>query len=354
MRVLNYLELAGRLERAGIGTAAAQQRQALAPIEEVEVLTQPWAGDGPGDLARQLLRGRVFTEYDIAHCNMIGPGSVAVARHARHRGHPLVLHAHVTAEDFAESFRGSTQIAPVLHRYLRWFYNQADLVLCPSEYTKRTLQEYPVATPIETITNGVDLDSIEGHESLRDRYRDRFDLDGVVVFAVGNVFERKGLTTFCKTAERTDLDFAWFGTYDTGPQASSTVRQWVNNPPENVTFTGWVEDKRGAFGAGDIFLFPTKVENQGLVVLEAMAAGKAVVVRDIPVFEEFFTDGEDCLKCETTAEFVDAVERLAADPELRDALGTAAQETAAAHSLDRVGEELTRIYRDLLTETPTA
>lgn len=353
MRVLNYLELADRLDRAGIGTAAAQQRQALAPIEDVEVRTRPWAGDDATGLARHLLRGQVFTDYDLAHCNMIGPGSVAVAHHARRRDRPLVLHAHITAEDFAESFRGSTRLAPALRRYLRWFYNQADLVLCPSEYTKHTLEDYPVTTEIRTITNGIDLDSIDGHESLRDPYRDRYDLDGVVVFAVGNVFERKGLTTFCEVAQRSDHEFVWFGTYDTGPQAAATVRDWVTDPPENVTFTGWVEDKRGAFGAGDIFLFPTKVENQGLVVLEAMAAGKAVVLRDIPVFEEFFTDGEDCLKCETTAEFVAAVDRLAADPELRAQLGAAAQETAAAHSLDRVGTELATIYRELVADTPT-
>lgn len=350
VRILNYLELADRLDRAGIGTAAAQQRQALAGVESVEVITRPWAGDTPRRVLKSVAEGRVFREYDIAHCNMIGPGSIAVARHATHTGRPLVLHAHVTKEDFAESFRGSTHVAPVLGRYLRWFYNQADLVLCPSEYTKSVLEAYPVTPPIRPISNGVDLASIEGHDELRDTYRDRYDLDGVVVFAVGNVFERKGLSTFCEVARDTTHDFAWFGTYDTGPHASSTVRHWVRDPPANVTFTGWVEDKRGAFGAGDVFLFPTKVENQGLVVLEAMAAGKAVVLRDIPVFEEFFTHGEDCLKCSTHAEFVDAVDRLAADPDLRAALGESARHTAATHSLDRVAEELVTVYESLLAD----
>ena len=46
-----------------------------------------------------------------------------------------------------------------------------------------------------------------------------------------------------------------------------------------------------------------------------MACGKAVVLRDIPVFEEFFTDGEDCLKCESRAEFRAALDRLAENPD---------------------------------------
>ncbi|AUV81495.1 glycosyl transferase family 1 [Salinigranum rubrum] len=347
MRVLNYLELASHLDRSGIGTAADQQRAALRTTD-VEVLTTPWKGDSPVAAAEYALRGRgAFREYDVAHCNLIGPGTLAVARHARRKRVPLVLHAHVTREDFAESFRGSTYVARPLGRYLRWFYSQADLVLCPSEYTRRILESYPVEAPIRPMTNGVDLDSLTGFESLRDEYRERFDLEGMVVFAVGNVFERKGLSTFCELAEETEYDFAWFGPYDTGPHASSTVRYWVENS-ERVTFTGWVDDKRGAFAAGDVYLFPTKNENQGIAVLEAMACGKACVLRDIPVFEEFYTHGEDCLKCETHEEFRAALRRLNADPELRERLGENARETASEHSLDRVGERLVEAYEDVL------
>jgi glycosyltransferase involved in cell wall biosynthesis len=348
LRALNYLELESRLDRSGIGTAADQQRAALARTD-VEVVTSPWRGGSPARAGVSAVTGRgAFRDYDIAHCNLIGPGSLAVARHARRNGVPLVLHTHVTREDFAESFRGSTAVGPVLGRYLRWFYSRADLVLCPSEYTKSVLESYPVEAPIRSMTNGVDVESLSGYEDLRDEYRDRYGLDGMVVFAVGNVFERKGLTTFCELARETNYDFAWFGPYDTGPHASKTVRRWVTDPPENVTFTGWIDDIRGAFGAGDVYLFPTKNENQGIAVLEAMACGKAVVLRDIPVFEEFYTHGHDCLKCSTREEFRRALALLARDPDLRRRLGENARETAREHSLDRVGERLATTYRELI------
>jgi 1,2-diacylglycerol-3-alpha-glucose alpha-1,2-glucosyltransferase len=352
VRVCHYLELEGRLDRSGIGTSVDHQRQAL-EMTNVDVTTSPWHDDHPAWAAlNRAAGGDFFDEFDLAHCNMIGPGSVAVARRAAAEDVPLVLHSHVTREDFAESFRGSNHLAGPLGYYLRWFYSQADLVLCPSEYTKGVLESYPVEAPIKPVTNGVDIDALDGFERFREEYRDRFDLEGMTVFAVGNVFERKGLTTFCELARSTDFDFAWFGPYDTGPQASRAVRKWTGNPPANVTFTGWIDDIRGAYGAGDVYLFPTKAENQGIAVLEAMACGKAVVLRDIPVFREFYTDGEDCLLCSDPEEFREALERLAANPGLRERLGANARETASEHSIERVAEQLADVYNAVLAGEP--
>jgi len=347
VRALNYLELSGPLERSGIATAARQQRAALADTD-VDVLATPWRGGDPLRGAASWAAGRgAMREFDVAHLHLFGPGSVAVLRQARRADVPVIAHAHTLAENTTGSWRGADLIEGPLRDYLRWFYAQADLVLCPTGYAESLVRDYPVGTPTAVLTGGVDRESLAGFEQYREAYRERFDLDGMVVFSVGNVFERKGLTTFCRLAQATDYDFAWFGPYDTGPIASRSVRRWTGDPPENVTFTGWVEEKRGMFAAGDVFCFPAKEETQGLVALEAMACGKPVVLRDIPVFREQFEDGHDCLLCADEAEFEAALERLADDPALRDRLGENARETAAEHDVHRMGERLADIYRDL-------
>jgi glycosyltransferase involved in cell wall biosynthesis len=70
-------------------------------------------------------------------------------------------------------------------------------------------------------------------------------------------------------------------------------------------------------------------------------------LRDIPVFEEFYTDGHDCLKCDGYEEFRTALGWLDDDPDLRERLGENARETAEKHSLDRVGARLVEAYEDV-------
>ncbi|MFP4589977.1 MAG: glycosyltransferase family 4 protein [Halobacteriales archaeon] len=340
MRVLSYVDLAGPLKRSGIATAVDHHRKALAD-QPVEVLTDGVTADRLG----RIVTGR-RPDVDLIHTHLFGPGSIALRALARRTDVPMVCHAHVTREDFRGSFRGSNLLAEPLGWYLRRWYDAGDLVLAPSAYTRDVLRSYPVEAPIAVVSNGVDLASLRGFEDLRGPYRDRYDLSGTVVFAVGNVFERKGLSTFCRVAERRpDLEFVWFGRYDTGPLASPEVRRWTRDPPANVTFTGWIDDKRGAFGAGDIFFFPTHEENQGIVVLEAMACGRPVVLRDIPVVDEYTTDGDDCLRASDLDGFVTAIDRLADDPTLAERVGERARERAMAHRLEAVGEDLHRVYR---------
>ncbi len=344
MRVLVHLDLQGRLERSGIYTAFTQHRQAIATCDGVEVLE---SGFGRRRLSQLFSRGQ--PPIDLIHTHLFGPSSIGLALLARRHDIPLVCHAHVTREDFRDSFRGSNQLAVPLGWYLKRWYSHADLVICPSEHTKRRLKRYPVTTPIEAISNGVDLASLEGFESFREEYRDRYDLDGPVVFALGNVFERKGVDTFCAVARRCpDLDFVWFGPYDTGVAGSPVVKRAVKNPPENVTFTGWVEDKRGALAAGDIFLLPSHEENQGIAVLEAMACGRPVVLRDLPVFREYVTDGVDACLAEEVDDFVAEVQHLADDDQYRTEIGTAARESAEEHRLETVGQRVCEQYHQLL------
>jgi glycosyltransferase involved in cell wall biosynthesis len=201
------------------------------------------------------------------------------------------------------------------------------------------------------ISNGFDPARLAGFEDLRREYLDRYDLEPPVIFNFGHVIPRKGLAAFVETArEMPDLDFAWFGYLNpTGGRLDALLRsrettRLVESAPENCTFTGYIEDPRGAFAAGDVFFFPTRNENEGMALLEAMGCGKPPVVRDIPTFE-WLADGADCLKA--SRDFAAPIDRLR-DPDLRAEIGSNAAERSEAFTLDAVGEELVALYRSLV------
>ena len=291
---------------------------------------------------------------DLLHLNNMGPRSVIAAVRARRRDTPVLVHTHQTAEDFEESFAFSNLLAKPLRPYLAFAYGLADHLVCPSEYTSREIADYADA-PRTVISNGFDADRLAGHDDpdLRREYLDRYDLEPPVVFNFGHVIERKGLSAFVETARQMpETEFVWFGYLNpTGGRLdavlqSADVRQTVRDAPDNCTFTGYVEDPRGAFAAGDVFFFPTKNENEGMALLEAMSCGHPPVVRDIPTFE-WLTDGEDCLKATTPAGFADALAALLDDPDRRATGGERAAAATEPYRLAAVGEQPVGPYQAL-------
>ena len=288
---------------------------------------------------------------DILHLNNVGPKSLYLAWKARERDIKVVIHAHQTAEDFRESFAFSNLISKPLKPYLKYAYSLADHIICPSEYTKELMEEY-ADKPKTVISNGFNPDKLEGHEDLREEYLEKYDLTPPVVFCVGHVIKRKGLEQFIETARgMPETDFVWFGYLNpTGGDnltdkllRSRETRKLVENSPDNCRFTGYIEDIRGAYAAGDIFFFPSKNENEGMALLEAMSCGKPVLVRDIQVYN-WLERGENCLKSEE--DFKSQIGKLK-DKDLRKKIGGNAEAKSRGFTLENTGEKLVSLYGDL-------
>ena len=255
----------------------------------------------------------------------------------------------MTAEDFRNSFVGSNLIAPFFRLWLKSFYKKGDVILTPTEYTRRLAAEnynLPI-DKIIAVSNGINYKEFSPDEAIREKNRDRLKMKGVSVFSLGWVFPRKGIYTFIDTAEKfPKTQFFWFG--QRAPRGLTHLPRPID-PPANAKFTGRIDDARGAMNAGDIFFFPSYEENQGIVVLEAAANGKAILLRDIPVFEDWMIHGKNCLKVKTDEEFGEYLSQLISDEKLRNRLGIAAQKTAQEHDLKNVGEKLKRIYGLILS-----
>ncbi len=328
MRVCLYLELESKLRRSGIGAAIENQRRAL-ELNDVEYTSD------------------LKDEFDILHTNSIGLNSFRVAKKMKKRGKKVIMHAHTTADDFRNSYRFSNLIAPLLKRYLTFYYNHADVVLCPSKYTQGVLEKAGVTVPIIPISNGIDTERFKFSKRKRREFRVEFELESITPLSVGHVFRRKGISTFIHLAKRLPNKFVWVGRRYKRMEDPS-IAGLLKKAPGNLILINFIKDIVSAYSGSDIFLFPSYCENQGIVLLEASSCRMPIIVRDLPVYKGWLKDGVNCLKARNDKDFKEKLRILMEDEKLRNKLGRNAYTMSREHSLQRVGKKLKEIYSGLL------
>lgn len=333
MKILLYFEGEKMIKTSGIGRAMKHQMSAL-KSQGIEYSIDPECED-----------------YDILHVNTYGPNSSALIQKAKKAKKKVVVHAHSTEEDFRNSFVLSNQIAPIFKKRLMSVYSLGDYILTPTPYSKKILEGYGLTQPIQAISNGVDLQRFDHDEEKIKAFRRYFSLkdNEKVVISVGLYFDRKGLIDFVETAKRLpQYRFIWFG-YTPLYTIPKNIREVVTEDhPKNVYFPGYVKGAiiEGAFSGCDAFFFASKEETEGIVVLEALASRQNVVVRDIPVFDPWLVDKQNCYKGNNVDEFVRLVEDVVEGniPSTKEE----GRKTAEDRGIEAVGEQLRDVYEKVL------
>ena len=302
---------------------------------------------------REMLRQAGITVTDqpardarIVHCNTLFPDAPLTALWSRLLGKRVVYYGHSTMEDFRNSFRGSNRLAPLFRRWLRLCYNCGDIVITPTEYSRRLLLASGVRRPVYVLSNGVDTSYFSPSAARRRSFRARYGMTETdkAVLSVGHMIARKGLPEFLEMARAMpEVRFFWFGY--TAPQlVPASIRQALASAPANVTFPGFVsrEELREAYCGCDVFAFLSHEETEGIVVLEALACGIPTVLRDIPVYEDWLTDGVQVYKAADDGALRERVAALLAgtlEPLTKQGL-----ELAQQRSLGNMGACLRAIY----------
>nr|WP_325183797.1 glycosyltransferase [uncultured Oscillibacter sp.] len=313
--------------KSGVGQAIRHQRECLR--RSGVPTTNRWTPDA-----------------GAVHVNTILPDSVLAALGAKLRRRKVVWYGHSTMEDFRSSFKGSNALAPLFKRWITFCYGLGDVVLTPTEYSRKLLEGYGLKKPVYSVSNGVETDFFKPDPAARTALRVRYGLgeDEKIVVSVGHMIARKGLPEFLELARRIPTaKFLWFGW--TNPKLiPREIAQAIEDAPGNVIFPGFVgrEELREAYQGADVFAFLSHEETEGIVVLEALACGVPTVLRDIPVYDGWLEDGKNVYKASADGEFQRIVSGLL-DRTLPD-LTAAGRAVAESRSLEQVGKRLREIY----------
>lgn len=333
MKILLHSDHLKMIEKSGVGRAIYHQKEAL---EENDIL---YTTDKNED-------------YDIVHINTVFPSSYNMSKLAKAMGKKVVYHAHSTEEDFKNSFRGSNLMAPIFKKWIMKCYNSGDLIITPTPYSKRVLEGYGLKKPIVSISNGIDLSyftkDVEDGKRFREKYH--FSDEDKIIVSVGLYIERKGILDFVELAKSMpEYKFIWFG-YTNLNTVSNKVKKAVLAKLPNLYFLGYVcrEELREAYSGSDLFLFLTHEETEGIVLLEALAMKISVLIRDIPIYEGWLTDGENVYKEKEMLQFRRKIKGIL-NHEL-PSLAENGYKVAEERNIKDVGQQLINEYRKLMVQ----
>ena len=296
---------------------------------------------GLPDLAETLAEGR----YDLVHVTAPGPAGVAASLLGRVAGTPLVASYHTELAVYAGVRSGDDGLEALSRAALGAFYTAPARVLSPSPAADRSLLALGAEDArIDRWERGVDLERFGPAKADPDAYPGE-----IKVLYAGRLTREKGVDLLAESflrAHRIEprLHLLVAG----GGPEEGELRERLG---DRATFLGWLEGEAlaRAYAGADLFLFCSRTDTYGQVVLEAGASGLPTVAVGEGGSAALIENRHTGILCRPDADHLaGAVLQLASSPALRSRLGEAAARHAAGRSWERALEQLAEGYRRTL------
>lgn len=334
-----------RLRRISV-TGAWEAKRSGGVTGRLQALASAVGADLPDAmiLARYIHREHV----DLVHANNeLWVNRVAIVA-ARLAGRPVISHQ-----------RGWTMNSPVTRLLARF----SDRMIAISDTMSGNLNDLGVGRDkITRVYDGIHAEQFSGSTDDRRAVRTELGLDAnaFVVGCVGVMLPWKGHRVFLDAmgrlcAKRCDIAGLVVGAAPN--QAAGKNEALLHRQARDlgidsrVTFVGHRTDMARMYAAMDVVVHcSVEPEPLGLVVLEAMSAGKAVVAVNAGGPAEIITDGHDGLlyPIADAQAACDMIERLANDERGRESLSHNARQRAAEFSMDQCWRDTRTVYEQVL------
>jgi glycosyltransferase involved in cell wall biosynthesis len=303
----------------------------------------------PGHRAALLAR-----RFDLVHIHTPFIAHYAGLALARWLALPVVESYHTFFEQYLDKYIPlvpSAWLRYAARRFSAAQCNDVDALAVPSQVMLDVLTRYGIETPAEVVPTGIDLEQFGQGDGARFRQRWGIDPQRPLLVHVGRLAFEKNCDFLLRMLVKVKAELPEILLVIAGDGPALKRLQRLRDRlglREQVLFTGYLArdgSLEDCYRAGAAFVFSSRTETQGLVLLEAMALGTPVVALAEMGAGEVLRDGEGCLIAEhDEAHFAQQCLRLLRQPGLRAELAARAQHYAQHWSAPVLTDRLLGFY----------
>ena len=297
-------------------------------------------------------------KINILHIMIPTPSVFATMRAAKSLGIPIVAHSHTQPENILLNIPKilRTEILHKLfYKYLINIYKKADILICPSKFSERQIKEYSKNIKTLIISNGVDLSKFKKSNNKKFVKKHKLNLLNKRILFVGRLNPEKSVETLIKAMpiiiknyNNIHLDIVGTGNMQlTLVELSKKLRL-----EKYITFFGKVSDQDLilAYNSCDLFCLPSLAELEGMVVLEAMACGKPLLIAnsDNSASVYFVNDNGFLFKPKDPLDLANKAIKILKNNKLRKTMAEKSYQTARNYDINKSIDQVEKVYFSLI------
>ncbi|MET0263170.1 MAG: glycosyltransferase [Rariglobus sp.] len=273
---------------------------------------------------------------------------------------PVIFTHHTRYEDYTHYVPfDSPKLKDVAINLSTEFANLCDGVIAPSDSIAKLIKKRGVTSPIRVVPTGIDVKLFAAGDGARFRRKFKIPAKAFVVGHIGRLAPEKNLgylteavALFIKKSPN-----ARFLVVGGGPSEDAIKTVFAKHGAASQLIMAGKHTGRAladAYNAMDVFAFASQSETQGMVLAEAMAAGRPVVALNASGVREVMRHGKNgfMLPARASAKiFAAHLARLHAEPKTRRAFSKEARRTAEDFSKEHCAELALAFYEDIRKAT---
>jgi glycosyltransferase involved in cell wall biosynthesis len=267
--------------------------------------------------------------------------------YSKWRNVPLVASYHTHLPQYLQYY-GFGMLEGFLWELLKLVHNQAQLNLCTSSVMVEELASHGIQK-LALWQRGVDIETFQPQRAnveMRSQLSQGHPEDPLLLY-VGRLSAEKAIHEIKPVLEA--IPTARLALVGNGPHRGDLERHFADT---NTHFVGYMGGTTlgEAYASADAFVFPSRTETLGLVLLEAMAAGCPVVAAASGGIPDIVQDGVNGYLFDPKDEMgaVAATQRLLDRPEERETFRRNARTEAERWSWSAATQQLQQYYKGVL------